>query len=282
MWYWSNGEWTAHTSISFIPDAPLWIGSDGAVVATQPAHRLARYSNGSWEIHDAELSDLVDLLGGEDASTADGALIWPNFIMQCFFGGGIDDEGVLWLTGSARARASFDGTTWTVGGDPTEDWGGWCTAELGPPALGPDGAARYAAAGGLTRWEGEARTVWNITGTWTGTGVIRSLGYSWPVAVAPDGRVWIPTRGTLVVFDPATEQWGRVPSDAGLPRVNESASIAADAHGSIWLAGPMGIARYTPPADGQFPADVVDTIDSASLEWEVTPLPTDRVATGPV
>ena len=39
----------------------------------------------------------------------------------------------------------------------------------------------------------------------------------------------------------------------------------------------MGIAGYAPPADGQFPADDVVTIDPASLEWETTPLPTDTI-----
>jgi hypothetical protein len=310
FWSWKDGVWFDHGVVSAHPDAremgvnlashpsyvpteAIWFGTGDTVwlaleepgrshspsfLGPNTVSALGRYSSGQWEVFDLSETNLVSVLGGEEAS-------W-NFDPRCL-SGTVDDQGVLWLTGDAAARVGFDGLAWTMEGDrAAEHWGGFCLPSVGQSARGPDGSAWYAAEGrrgageGLVRWHDGERTAWDVADTWSSEHALPSLGYGQNLAVGPDGTVWIPAYGSqwipatgeLVAFDPGREQWGVVPADAGLPATGWN-KVAVDADGAVWLAGLSGVARYVP-------GELIDTSatgtvlpDLASLEWRATPLP---------
>ena len=278
LWSLRDGTWTAHESVDVHPYAPLWIGRDGTVWVTTedglPGGSLARFSDGVWQEFNVSDTNLPALIGQRLAP--DGANVYDNFDRSCM-SGGVDSRGTLWLTGSAPALASYDGVTWPVGNDPSEDWAGWCIPAVGPPAFGPDGAIWYASEGGLIRWHDDVRTEWTIADTWTSDAPIRSFGYAQDIAVGPDGRVWIPADDQLVAFDPLQESWMVVPAEVGLPPFGDLTSIAVDPAGSVWLAGSAGITRYEPGTAATTVESTGNSADLAALDWIMTPLPTDRI-----
>ena len=289
LWSWRDDVWTTHDEVLPNPDAPLWIGNDGTVwlpafgeVVGFPDGSwevvdsdLARYANGAWETFDLASMNLADAL---DQAAVDGwEADWFLDELRCQ-SGGVDADGTLWVTGGATALASFDGTTWTVGDEPGEDWASWCISSVGPPAFGPDGSIWYASEGDVIRWHDGQRTAWSLVDTWTGDTPIRSFGYAQPLTVTPDGRVWVPSSG-LVVFDPDTGSWDRLATDPALPHIDIDTSISVDGAGSIWIAGPSGIARHAPmPAETVSPTDGLP--DLRLLDWEAAELPLDQIPAG--
>lgn len=175
--YGAKDGWTpgAQYSLALAPDGTLWAGS-GTIWGMRPeAGPLASFDGETWTVYDEASGFPADGVR-ELEVTPDGA-VWMIV------------EGQKTICGAGKIFAQclvrYDGSSWTAFTD-----GGPASGEITSLERGPDGRLW------VGTWNGG---LWSYSdGVWTNDRVEDSG----PIAVGPDGTLWLASRRALTRFTP--------------------------------------------------------------------------------
>jgi YVTN family beta-propeller protein len=152
-------------------------------------------------------------------------------------------DGTLWVCGfnnvyGYRVISSFDGTTWT---DYSEEIETGCPESI---AIGQDGVLWIRDNGGsrcgpfrVVRFDGKTATYF----TEQDYGPVDYEMSGKPIAVGPDGAVWVGMAVGLLRFD--GESWTTYTTEDGLVSNNVTA-LAVEPDGRLWVGTREGVSRF--------------------------------------